>query len=156
MIFLELITSKLKIFLSQLDWFKLRFIPNNKIIKSMYIWIVIVPICVKLANHMDSFLELNIFGTIIKLEISLPFNWFIFFFAACLFQLGNIIYLVFCPKIIKDNLTFANFINDKKIKEHLFQYAEEVKIKLPSDIDYQYAAGSMSERFNNSLFQRNW
>lgn len=92
----------------------------------MYIWIFIVPVLAKVLYKINDNLHFNIFGQHIELVFSLPFSWQVFFFCALCFGIANTIVAVFCPKIIKDHLSYSGFRGDGKGDDHLQEYGIEI------------------------------
>ena len=93
-------------------WTRLRKIQGNKIVKSSYIWLVIVPTYSKLAISLHN--NLNI-------DISLPFSWQLFFFAALVFVIANIVYLYYCPPIIKEFFGWDDFLRSGRDVDYLLE-----------------------------------
>ena len=113
--------------LLNIKWEKLRQIQRSKFISSMYIWILIVPVAVKILYKIERHLTFDLFSQKIELVISLPFSWKVFFFSARSFSIANTIVLLACPQIIKDHLSFAGFKGDGKDEEHLEEYASDLR-----------------------------
>lgn len=111
-----------------LKWDKLKFLPSNRLIKSMGYWLFIVPIAAKILSHVNNPVLLEFYNYHLHLDISLPFSWYAFFFSALFFSAGNIFYMIWCPTIVKDHLSFAGFLGDGKTIEHLEDYANEIAI----------------------------
>jgi predicted membrane channel-forming protein YqfA (hemolysin III family) len=94
-----------------MDWYTLKFLPDNKFVKYVVIWLFFLPIVLKILS---------------KYEINIPLNWYCLFLAALCFTIGNVIYLFGCPKIIKDHIAFTGFWNDGKTYLYLKKYKEEI------------------------------
>lgn len=92
-----------------INWYSIKFLPNNKFVKYVAIWLFILP----LLNKLPFF--------------KLPFNLYCLFFAALCFAIANIIYMLRCPNIIKDHISFVGFISDGKTSYHLQEYKNEIK-----------------------------
>jgi hypothetical protein len=69
-----------------------------------------VPIAGKLFFAINDIIDFQIFGTQITLHFSVPFSWKIFFFAALAFGLGNAIWQLCSPEIIKNYSSYADFV----------------------------------------------
>jgi len=111
-----------------LKWSQLKFLPSNRLIKSMGYWLFIVPIAAKILSHVNTPVLLKLYDYDLHLDLSLPFSWYAFFFSALFFSVGNIFYMIWCPTIVKDHLSFAGFFGDGKTIEHLEDYANEISI----------------------------
>jgi len=95
-----------------MNWYSIKFLPDNKFVKFVAIWLFILPYIISLLEP----------TTITPLE-----PWYLFFFAALSFTIANVIYLLTCPSIIKDHISFAGFLNDGKTKPHLLEYQEQIR-----------------------------
>ncbi|NQZ57716.1 MAG: hypothetical protein HRT88_09670 [Lentisphaeraceae bacterium] len=72
-------------------------------------------------RSIDEFIDLTLFGASIKLSTSLPFSWQLFFIAACLFSVANIIYSISCPLIVKSYSNFTEFESQGKTRAQINQ-----------------------------------
>ncbi|OPL17254.1 MAG: hypothetical protein AVO38_05490 [delta proteobacterium ML8_D] len=88
----------------------------------MGIWIVIVPVSAKILSN-DWISEWN---------LSLPFTWYLFFFSALSFSVGNILFLFRCPLIVKENDSLEDFNREGKVRKHLELYASNISFDLQS------------------------
>lgn len=113
------------------DWSNLKKIRDEmKFIKSIYIWLIIVPIFSKALSKVNETLSLEIFDHTFVIVFKLPFSWKVFFFSALSFVIGNVIYMFQCPKIIKENLDYSMFKNSGRNSNHLFDYAKEIEMHM--------------------------
>jgi hypothetical protein len=60
------------------------------------------------------------------LNIELPFSWIAFYVAALLFSIGSAIYYWRCPKIIRENNSFGDFLKNGRNRESLKTYYSEI------------------------------
>nr|SHO17348.1 Putative uncharacterized protein [Moritella viscosa] len=58
--------------------------------------------------------------------LSLPFSWTLLYFSALSFALGNLIYLIFCPKIIQEFNDFSEYKNFGYCMSHLNKHINHV------------------------------
>ena len=98
---------------------------NHKVVQSTYIWLFILPIVAKFLSKVESPLSFTINDEIVKLDMTLPFAWQIFYFSAVLFTIANVIYFFYCPKIIKENKNLGDFHSQQKNSSHLKNYMNE-------------------------------
>ena len=103
-------------------WSALKKTESNRIVRSMYLWLILVPIIAKLMSKFNGPLNLTFSGNIYQFDISLPFTWGIFFFSALSFTFANIVFIIFAPSIIKDNDDYSDFESAGKDKRHLEKY----------------------------------
>ena len=89
-------------------WHSLRSWGTHRLIKTCYAWLIIVPLAAKLLARIPGPYQLDFPGVNrpVVVVIDLPFSWKIFFFMALAFALGQFLYAINCPRIIRD---FANF-----------------------------------------------
>ncbi len=122
-------------------WNKLRKINSSKIINSMYIWIFIVPIIVKVFEAMNGGIyDFVMFEETIKIKLELPFSLIIFYFSAIAFAIGNLIIVFKCPLIIQENDSYNTYESSGKKLKQLKEYIEDIGYdwgKLANEIDEQ-------------------
>jgi hypothetical protein len=105
-----------------LCWHWLKKAESNKIVQSMYIWLILVPIIAKSMSLIESPFIITISEKAHAFDVSLPFTWILFFGAALFFTLANIIFICFAPKIIKENDDLSDFERAGKDELHLKKY----------------------------------
>ncbi|WP_028023563.1 hypothetical protein [Enterovibrio calviensis] len=106
-------------------WNFVRYFGESKLVRSNYLWIFIIPL---LAKNFD------IISTHIGLDLELTFSLSKFFFASLFFCLGTVIYQLRCPSIIKQNESYASFLNEGKNTQHVSDYLVESKKSFLSDV----------------------
>ncbi len=92
------------------SWVTIRALGKNKILNTSYIWIVLVPIIAKLLEKAPEVIKLEIFGAMTEIPLELPFSWGVFYFSAVCFFFASIIFILFCPAIIKRFADFSDFL----------------------------------------------
>ena len=103
-------------------WSDLRNIEKLKIVQSMYVWLIVVPLVSKLFSKIENTLVLTFAEKTYEIDLILPFSWKLFFFAAFLFSIGNVIYILFSPRIVKENKDYGEFTSSGKGYSHLESY----------------------------------
>ncbi len=106
-------------------WENLKTINKNQIVSSTYIWLVIVPFIAKLTSKLENTIAFTFSGKVYEIDLVLPFSWQLFFLSALAFVLGNIVYIIFCPKIIKDYRNASEFIATGKHQGELYIYMND-------------------------------
>lgn len=91
---------------------------KNKIVQRTYIFLFLVPFLITTLVKFD----------LSKIIEAIPFSWHMFFYSSVSFTLGNIVYQLFAPSIIKDNSSFYEFSSQSKNWDHMNMYAEELNI----------------------------
>jgi len=122
-------------------WCDLKKIGDTKFVNSMYMWIFAVPLLVKAFEYVeDEKLIFQIFQQQVPISTSLPFSWSMFYFSALFLALGNLIYLLKCPKIIKDHPTYQSYVNEGKKLKQLGPYCDDISFnwgKLAEEIEHK-------------------
>lgn len=117
-------------------WENYRKINSSKFINSMYIWIFIVPIFVKLFELVTiQHYNFIIFNQTITIQFELPFSLIIFYFSAIFFALGNVLIKIRIPLIILENNSYSDFENDGKKFLQLKQYADDINYDFEALVD---------------------
>jgi hypothetical protein len=90
------------------SWRELAKLGNKKLVQRMYIWLFITPSTVKLLDTLENWM-IESFQNNIQVDLSLPFSWWLFFFASLAFTIGNIWFSIFCPNIIRNHANYGDF-----------------------------------------------
>jgi hypothetical protein len=107
------------------NWDKLRTIQNSKIIGSTYVWLFVVPLVAKFLSKINDSIKITIDGNVYEFILTLPFSWESFFYSSLCFVLGNIIYLVLAPELIKDFKDYGEYTGSRRNINHLSRYMTE-------------------------------
>lgn len=105
--------------INKVTWSEISFLGKSKFIKSFSVWIIIVPILAKALHNAN-----NIKLFYIEFNLTLPFNLEIFYLCSLTFGLANILYLKYCPDIIKKYENPQDFLNKGGNIYILKQYQE--------------------------------
>jgi hypothetical protein len=111
---------------NKLSWTTLNSLGRSRILKSSYLWLLVVPVVAKLLENVGPNFEIQIFGKLALIELSLPFSWVVFFFSAVAISAADLIYNVFCPKLIKDHQSFSGFKDSGNGRTQLKKYYEGI------------------------------
>lgn len=116
-----------------LDWSMINSLGKMKFSKSSYYYLVIIPILVKLTEYLENPFSIPLGQNSIKLNLELPFSWYLFYFGAISIAIGTFIYQVFCPNFIKKFQNYGEFINTGESDNYLSQieskYASDKKVR---------------------------
>jgi len=104
------------------NWSALKKAESIKLVQSMHIWLIIVPIIAKTMSTFEGPLKIEFSETMYVFDISLPFTWVLFFLAALFFTLANLLFIIFSPNIIKDNGDYSDFERTGKDEGHIESY----------------------------------
>jgi hypothetical protein len=89
-------------------WDRISHVGGIKAFKSSYFFLMLVPVLAKALAHLPPNVVL-VLGHPVTIHLRLPFNWLVLFFCALSVTIGNVIYELFCPKIIKGFSDFSDF-----------------------------------------------
>ncbi len=106
-------------------WSSLERLASTRPVSSTYIWLLVVPIISKLMASAPDSASFNVLGQPMTIDLRLPFSWEAFFFAALSFTVANLVFVLKCPKIIKDHRTAAHFRSAGKGWGQLLDYRAE-------------------------------
>jgi len=102
------------------DWLSLSSFSKRKLVKSMVYWLFITPIAAKALSSINQ-VDLSAMGFDGAINIALPFSWTIFFFSALFFSIGNLIYSLKCPELIRDYSDFNDYASKQKSTHYLIE-----------------------------------
>jgi len=134
-------------------WHKLSLVQSYKLVKSTYVWLVLVPLVVKLFSKLGDEIEIEISGNILHLDLVLPFSWQMFYCSALAFTAGNIIFSLCAPNIIKNYSDYGDFKNKGKLEKDLMSYMRPDILKEKQDnkqFGIQFQSLSFSEKKVNT------
>ncbi len=109
---------------------------NNKIVKSTYIWLAVVPIFAKFSSKLEDVISINYQGKEYLIDITLPFSWQLFFFSSLCFVIGNVLYTWFSPDIIKNYIDFNDFTSSGRGFKHLIEQSIK-EVRNSEDIGFK-------------------
>ncbi|AUY37010.1 hypothetical protein [Pseudomonas sp. PONIH3] len=109
-------------------WSQISHIHNTQIVKSIYIWLFIVPILVKALSEVPLDLNFQIAGQAIPIKMELPFSFFCFYLSAFFFVLSNLIFNFRCPQLVKDHSSWRSYAEHGKGMEHLSNYVDNLDV----------------------------
>lgn len=127
-----------------LKWQALKKISDTKAVKGMYFWAVFVPIAAKFLALIETPLHVKLFEATVALQLSLPFSWSAFFFAAVAFSAAHILFILFAPKIISEHPSYSHFREEGKTRTQLQKYGAEVRFTQADMALAERAAGGTS------------
>jgi len=109
-------------------WNNIGKIHGTSIVKSVYVWLFIVPVLVKALSEVPPVVNFFVAGQTIPIRMELPFSFLCFYLSAFFFVLSNIIYQLKCPQLIKDHSSWRSFAEQGKSMEHLEHYVDGLRI----------------------------
>ena len=130
-------------------WSYLYSISKSKIIRSSYVWFFIVPVFARMLSKIQSTLTIELFGQI-TLCLRLPFTWQLFFFGATFISLGNLVYVLRCPTILKKYRNFSDFQKEGRTSIQLIEmYMNLIRYRLNSQSEKYQVVKSLQEFYRS-------
>ena len=124
------IKTRIKIYLITRtpNWTALAKMQRFKIVKTMYIWLFIVPVAARMLEKVGDVARVTIWDYSFELQIGLPFSWKMFYLSSVCFVLANLISHFRCYKLIRDHVNYSDFIQAGKGMGQLEEYANEYNV----------------------------
>lgn len=82
-------------------WSTLAAFGDNRLLRSSYVWLIVVPVIARLFDGIGSPIILTGISQELKINLELPFSWKIFFFAAVAISFANSVFAIYRPNIVK-------------------------------------------------------
>ena len=101
------------------SWQILVNLGGSNIVRSSYLWIVIIPIIAKPLNSVEE-ITIEVFNE--NLPLSLPFSWQLFYYSALSFAIATFLYSFFCPLLIKKFSDIKEYKDKGLSKEQLINF----------------------------------
>lgn len=139
-----------------LDWKTLKKISDARLIKTMYLWAVVVPVVAKVFALVESPLAISMFGATLQVNFSLPFSWVAFYAASVCFTIAWCVFLGRSPAIIRDHPDFNHFLDAGKSRYQLKLYGNEVGFDAEDMRISIEAAGGQDAQEENQFQQMYW
>lgn len=131
----------------KVEWVSLARLHELKAVQSTYIWIIIVPVLAKALEKAEDTARVTVFCYTFDLSLALPFSWVMFYFSALAFASSFSVYILRCPRIIKDHRGYADFADARKGVSHLDKYLHEAEMNWAGVDKIQRA---MAEHFSDT------
>ncbi len=106
------------------DWDQLAAIGNHSLVRSSYIWLLVVPMGAKAMTLIENPLDFTHLVPGLMLNLELPFSWIVFYFSAVFISLGNFFFQRMCPEIVLKYPAMNIFLNDGRDMEYLKETSE--------------------------------
>lgn len=147
-----------------INWEVVNKLGKNRLLRTSYIWLILVPPLAKLLSTIRSPLDFSQYVPGLIINLSLPFSWQTFYFSAVIISTAGVIYFLRCPEIVKSFSTFAEFKAEGRDLNYLKKYAEKIGQEIPflkeptiesSRIDY-YMSKGFWQLFDYEKQQNQW
>lgn len=103
------------------SWQHLSSIGNNKVIKSTYIWIIVIPIIAKFLEKIPDNLIIPFYENI-EIQLKLPFSWQLLYFSALIFAISTVMFTLFSPPLLSKFSDIPSYIEKGLGKEQLITF----------------------------------
>ncbi|WP_374088447.1 hypothetical protein [Methylomicrobium lacus] len=113
-------------------WLEISSVGRSKLVQSMSVWMLLTPIAAKLLGSVDH-ISLGSIAPGVNVPLALPFSWKVFFYCSLCFAVGNLIYSLRAPEIIK---RFRNYADFEEQEGSLYLLIEATKRELRQIKDY--------------------
>lgn len=113
-------------------WSKLRAWGRSRLIRTSYLWMVLVPVLARLLQPIAGDHRITALGKSWELHIGLPFTWMVFYAAAISFAVGQFIYAFSAPALVSDYENVADFVGKHGQTAH-WELSRQVRL-LDKDI----------------------
>jgi hypothetical protein len=90
-------------------WDSLRAFGESKVLRTAYVWVVIVPILSKALDAAPAAMKIPIGEPPLMISLKLPFSWEIFYFSSLFIAAAELVYRLECPPIVRRYKTFAEY-----------------------------------------------
>jgi hypothetical protein len=114
-------------------WSVIKSLSESKLSSSSAIWIFVVPAIAKIS---DAFGTYNIDG--INYQVVTPLSFMLLYFSAILFFFGGLVYVLFCPDLIKNTKDYSDFkrkgMNELVLSSSLSKLGEDKANEIINDI----------------------
>lgn len=134
------------------SWVKLRQLGNSRLVRSNYLWIMLIPIFARVFQSLNVLIE-RYFG-LLEIQLRLPFTWQILFFSSLAFACGSLTYQLFCPSIVKDHDNFADFTMKGKAAQHMIDYYRDQATSFSSGLSMKALKDMLSEQYDSKSTDR--
>jgi hypothetical protein len=109
-------------------WTDLRRFGESRTLRSSYAWFVIVPVAARvIAGLRES--QAPWVSLVGLHNVTLPFSWQVFFFAALCVSMGSVIYELGCPRVLREYRTWREFSDSGEPDQRLLGVFIEVLSK---------------------------
>ncbi|HAS6505925.1 TPA: MFS transporter permease [Vibrio parahaemolyticus] len=128
------------------SWAVLKSVEDVRLVKSTYVWLVVVPIAVKLLSKLGDTVTITVAGQPLTFDLVLPFSWQLFYLSALSFVLGNVVFLCFAPSIAKEFRNYGDFRSQGKLRHDISNYKATDQAKTDKRVKQLVNAAQFSHK----------
>jgi len=106
-------------------WSTMRSVLEAKVISSISVWLILVPILVNFTSEFPTFYYAAPFSgkDDLTFVLEIPFNWYLLYFSAICFAVARLLYVIACPQFIRKYGSSASASSDGVTAELVKDYA---------------------------------
>lgn len=130
-------------------WDTIRNFGEAKVLRTSFLFLFLVPVIARLLANVPDEVIVPLFNKSITIPLDLPFSWFVLFLSACFASIGNIIYAILCPELIKQYKDFPAYIADERDGTHLLPYLKKISFQSASSETSEHVE-AVRRLYNNS------
>lgn len=101
------------------NWKNLCKLGSNRLIKSSYLWLIIVPLLAKLLENIEDKLSVSILGASLQLSTKLPFSWSMFYLSAVCFAAALLLTNIYFPVALKRYSSYDDWLSTGRGEESI-------------------------------------
>jgi hypothetical protein len=110
----------------EITWARLGWLSSRKFISSSSFFLFFVPALAKILSDMPESIRVPLTGYELVLHLQLPFSWIILFFSALFILIGNTIFYMYCPPIVRKYESFSAYTAAGRSSLDLVRYIQDV------------------------------
>ena len=115
-----------------LNWSALRKLQDQRVVKSMYLWLFVVPLLANALQHLPPAISVSLGASEFDFITTLPFSWTMFYVSALFFVSGHLVFFAYCPALIREHTGLTHFLKEGKSAKELWEYAEQAQLSWES------------------------
>jgi len=129
-------------------WDTIKGFGQAKALRASYLFLFLVPILAKLLGNIPPTVLIPIFQIELEIPLALPFSWYVFFMSACFASIGNMVYSIFCPDLIKNYEDYIVFDEHARDGTYLRAYVKRLSF-LHSDDELHMHVEATRKLYNS-------
>lgn len=137
-----------------ISWEQLARAHQTRMVTSLYAWLFVVPLVANFLAALPDSITVPVLHQKITINLTLPFSWILLYTGAIFVVASNLIYQVWCPKILKDHPTYNSFFSDRKESSHLNDYSKQLEISYDYDTKYNNTFTNYNRMVSGSITEQ--
>ena len=109
-------------------WDVLQSFGQSKVLRTSYFFLFLVPLLSKAIVKLPDTVVVPFFDRTFTISVQLPFSWYLLFVAAVFASVGNIVYAMMCPKLVKEFKDYSAFGKAQRGGDYLYPTLARVSL----------------------------